>query len=305
MAALLLPNTIDNLTPADGAEVQQNFAGVQAHINTNLIARDGTVAMAAPLLLVGDPTLPNHAANKEYVDTVFPVGIMFPYGGATAPAGRWVLANGAALNTVTYPRLFAVLGYRYGGSGASFNVPNMAARVPVGLDSTQVRFDATGKTGGSTTLPVPQHQHGMAHTHGVNITSGTVSADHTHSFTTGTESADHAHGFATSTDGSHQHGAYASGVVAGGSFTGMLTDAGGPWADVTMVAGAHSHSGTTVGRNAAHTHSGSTGGISANHTHAVNGTSDGSSIAQTNLAGTASAEHLAPYVVVNYIMRVD
>ena len=160
MAALLLPNTIDNFTPADGAEVQQNFAGVQAHINTNLIARDGTVAMAAPLLLVGDPTLANHAANKDYVDNLLPVGIILPYAGTTAPGGRWALANGAALNTVTYPRLFAVLGYRYGGSGTSFNVPNLAARVPVGLDAGQVRFDATGKTGGSTLLPVPQHQHG-------------------------------------------------------------------------------------------------------------------------------------------------
>ena len=85
----------------------------------------------------------------------------------------------------------------------------------------------------------------------------------------------------------------------------MLTDAGGPWADIVMAAGAHSHSGTTVGRNAAHTHSGTTAAQGANHYHNVNGTTAGASTAQTDLAGTAGAEHLAPYVVVNYIVRID
>jgi hypothetical protein len=37
----------------------------------------------------------------------------------------WVLANGASLSTSAYPELFAAIGYTYGGSGGSFNIPNM------------------------------------------------------------------------------------------------------------------------------------------------------------------------------------
>ena len=66
--AISLPNTIENDSPADAAEVQQNFTALQAHVNTNLIDRNGSVAMNQPLTLFGDPTQPNHAANKDYVD---------------------------------------------------------------------------------------------------------------------------------------------------------------------------------------------------------------------------------------------
>jgi hypothetical protein len=37
----------------------------------------------------------------------------------------WILANGASLSTSAYPELFAAIGYSYGGSGGSFNIPNM------------------------------------------------------------------------------------------------------------------------------------------------------------------------------------
>ena len=65
---LLLPNTIDRDTTADAVEVEQNFSVAQQYVNTNVITRDGSVAMTNPLLLAGDPTQPNQAANKGYVD---------------------------------------------------------------------------------------------------------------------------------------------------------------------------------------------------------------------------------------------
>lgn len=55
-----------------------------------------------------------------------PPGSLQAYLGTTSnvPTG-WVLANGASLSTATYPELYAVIGYRFGGSGANFNVPNL------------------------------------------------------------------------------------------------------------------------------------------------------------------------------------
>ena len=36
----------------------------------------------------------------------------------------YLLCNGASVSTTTYAKLFAVIGYNYGGSGASFNIPD-------------------------------------------------------------------------------------------------------------------------------------------------------------------------------------
>jgi hypothetical protein len=67
---LNVPNDIENLTPADATELQQNFDAIQAFINTDVLNRDGTVAMNTQLLLAGGPTQAHHAADKAYVDQV-------------------------------------------------------------------------------------------------------------------------------------------------------------------------------------------------------------------------------------------
>jgi hypothetical protein len=68
--ALILPNTIANETPADGAKLQQNFATIADWGNQDAISADGSTAMRAPLLLPGAPTQPNQAATKAYADLV-------------------------------------------------------------------------------------------------------------------------------------------------------------------------------------------------------------------------------------------
>ena len=56
-----------------------------------------------------------------------PPGSVTAYATTTAPAG-WLLCNGTSYATSTYPLLFAVIGYSYGGSSANFNVPNLSGR---------------------------------------------------------------------------------------------------------------------------------------------------------------------------------
>jgi microcystin-dependent protein len=75
-----------------------------------------------------------------------PAGIVQAFLGGTSsvPAG-WVLANGASLSTATYPALFAVLAYRFGGSGANFSVPNLNnGHILVGSTSTPGTAFMTG-----------------------------------------------------------------------------------------------------------------------------------------------------------------
>jgi microcystin-dependent protein len=45
------------------------------------------------------------------------------------------VCDGSSLSTTTYSRLFAEIGYIWGGSGASFNLPNLSDRFFRGKDS--------------------------------------------------------------------------------------------------------------------------------------------------------------------------
>lgn len=91
-----------------------------------------------------DSKVPSQKAVKAYIDAggatniVFvPVGAMLPFGGSAAPA-NFFLCNGASKDTTTYATLFAILGYAYGGSGSSFNLPNLQNRIPLGAGSATV-----------------------------------------------------------------------------------------------------------------------------------------------------------------------
>lgn len=72
-----------------------------------------------------------------------PVGVINPYGGATAPDG-WLLCHGQALSRTEYADLFAVIGTNFGsGDGSTtFNLPDMR-------EATTKGAGLTGKTVGS------------------------------------------------------------------------------------------------------------------------------------------------------------
>jgi len=101
-------------------------------------------------------------------------GIVVPWGSAVIPSG-FLECNGASVSTSTYASLFAVIGYTYGGSGASFNLPDLTDRTVVNKSNTKSLAQTGGAntvtpTGnisgstGSTTLTVnqiPSHSHGV------------------------------------------------------------------------------------------------------------------------------------------------
>lgn len=80
----------------------------------------------------GNPTTALGIAPKQYVDAqvlaMFPIGAMFPYGGASAPSG-WLLCTGANISRTTYAALFAIVGTTYGaGDGSTtFGLPDRTA----------------------------------------------------------------------------------------------------------------------------------------------------------------------------------
>ena len=58
-------------------------------------------------------------------------GTILPWSSTSLPAG-FLECNGQSVSTSTYAALFAVIAYTYGGSGASFNVPNLQDNVALG-----------------------------------------------------------------------------------------------------------------------------------------------------------------------------
>ena len=92
-----------------------------------------------------------------------PIGTIVEYAGATAPAG-YRICDGSALLVADYPVLFDVIGYTYGGADDVFHLPNFKGKSPMGYNMNDTDFDALGKSGGEKTHilskdEMPIHDH--------------------------------------------------------------------------------------------------------------------------------------------------
>ena len=95
-----------------------------------------------------------------------PSGSVSVFAGTSVPSG-WLLCDGQAVSRPLFSRLFSAIGTSYGaGDGSTtFNVPDLRAKIPVGLQSSDEDFDDLGKTGGEkehtlTEAEMPKHRHG-------------------------------------------------------------------------------------------------------------------------------------------------
>jgi microcystin-dependent protein len=115
-------------TPPIGFSVSITAAGL-IQITLPSVAGFGSAninyALNAPAVGV---TLPLSIQATQVIGDTNPVGTLLDYAGSTAPSG-YLMCDGRSLSTAgTYAALFAVIGYAYGGSGASFNIPDFRGR---------------------------------------------------------------------------------------------------------------------------------------------------------------------------------
>jgi phage-related tail fiber protein len=66
-------------------------------------------------------------------EPLYPPGSIMYFARNSAPDG-WLKANGASISTTTYAALFANIAYAWGGSGGSFNVPDLRGEFPRSWD---------------------------------------------------------------------------------------------------------------------------------------------------------------------------
>jgi microcystin-dependent protein len=117
----------------------------------------------------------------------------------------WLKCDGRTLNTSDYAHLFSVLGYSFGGSGSSFNLPRGDGRVPgfIGQaevpdvsSNTWILGDISGEETHDLLLSeVPAHNHNdISGSPGVTSTAPGVTSSYTHN-----------HGGLTGVSGEHNH----------------------------------------------------------------------------------------------------
>lgn len=110
----------------------------------------------------------NESINNNVQSTRVPVGGVIIWMSAAIPQG-WLALNGASVSRLTYPSLFAVLGYSAGGSGDTFVLPDLQGRFPLGSSGgypIMAKGGAENVTLGTQHLP--SHSHGLVdpgHTH--------------------------------------------------------------------------------------------------------------------------------------------
>lgn len=100
-------------------------------------------------------------------NTAIPTGTISAYSAPTAPTG-YLLCDGVAVSRTSFAALFAIVGTRYGvGNGSTtFNLPNLAGRVIIGVSTSPSHALAT--TGGEEAHTLTAAEAGSyAHTHAI------------------------------------------------------------------------------------------------------------------------------------------
>jgi microcystin-dependent protein len=236
-----------------------------------------------------------------------PAGVISQYAGTNAPTG-YLLCQGQSVSTTTFAALFAAIGYNYGGSGGSFNLPNLQNRVPVGRGTGT--FGSLNATGGAETHTLTVDQM-PSHTHVQNSHNHTQNA-HGHSASSG-EAGSHVHTASTSTNGSHTHGSSGShrhesflGTFVGRTVNTAVINSQSSTtsvinkADTTLTSHEHTSSGghthtVTVDAGGSHSHT-----VSVDNNTATN---NATTATNQNTGGGSSHNNLQPYIVVNYIIK--
>jgi len=74
------------------------------------------------------------ATTAFVANSAVPAGTVIQYAGSSAPSG-YFSCDGSSIPTVSYPALFAAIGYTYGGAGGNFTLPDMRGVFARGLDN--------------------------------------------------------------------------------------------------------------------------------------------------------------------------
>ena len=90
-------------------------------------------------------TVPTPVWQTPSAGAGIPAGTVIDFAGPSAnvPTG-YLICDGASYSTTIYATLFSAIAYTWGGSGASFNVPDLRGKVTIGVSGTAYPLAALG-----------------------------------------------------------------------------------------------------------------------------------------------------------------
>jgi len=192
-----------------------------------------------------------------------PVGSMKDYGGSVLPS-NYLPCNGASIPVVSYPALFAIIGYTYGGAGANFNIPDSRGAASIG-EGTGVYAGATARARGPGIIGLENHQ------------------------LSNPELANHLHTAFTNSTFDHGHT-----IPSGGAHTHNIGNRRG--GDDDNIPGCGNVTDTYVNN--------STGTTGSSHTHGVAGAGGHGHAVTINTSGSNTPHNtMQPSLVVNKMIR--
>lgn len=146
-------------------------------INGALMVRGGA-HISSGLAVLGDITIFGRLYQQAGLSPPYllvPVGCVFPYFSTTAPRG-YLYCDGSGYDVTLYADLSNAIGYTFGGSGSTFNVPDLRGRTIFGVNGTS--FAAIADVSGAEThtlveANVPAHTHTVPLVTNTDVQSGT------------------------------------------------------------------------------------------------------------------------------------
>jgi microcystin-dependent protein len=131
------------------------------------------------------------------------IGEVKMWAGNTLPTG-WLLCDGSSKSRTTYDKLYNVIGTQYGGSGSTFNLPDMSNSFPIG--NTRSSKNTGGSTVTLTTANLPSHSHSLdAHSHSIPNHNHSI-PDHNHTVPNHSHYMQHSHDMTHTHEMNHNHG---------------------------------------------------------------------------------------------------
>ena len=151
------------------ATLQDNFGNQITKFDN-----DGTMAANSAQYLATQQAIVSYVQNALAAAgaSSIPVGTVFWRAANVVPSG-YLVANGSLVSTTTYANLFSAIGYTYGGTGATFALPDLRGQFIRGIDSG--RGVDTGRVFGSTQTAAAQlnpHYHSYPGQTNLNVAAG-------------------------------------------------------------------------------------------------------------------------------------
>jgi len=130
----------------------------------------------SPVFIPADWNLTETLSSATSTSNQRIIGQVIMVARTTLPSANWLFCDGTSYDTAQYAELFSVIGYTYGGSGGSFNVPNFLSKTPVGADANSALAtyynSAPVVSGGNRNQSNSQL---ASHNHSINIAGGSFS----------------------------------------------------------------------------------------------------------------------------------